>query len=79
VLAEIVGDANHEQVCRSADRRPDTGNFARIEAPTRIGMSNTTIGVLFMKALKIAPAINVSSKARTGRVDQARLTTFASG
>ena len=58
---------------------PDTGNFARSEAPTRIGMSNTTIGVLFMKALRIAPAISVVNKATAGCFDQALLTTLASG
>ena len=58
---------------------PDTGNFARNEAPTRIGMSSTTIGVLFMNALRIAAATRVVSSARTGRVDQARLTTLARG
>ena len=42
-------------------------------------MSNTTIGVLFMNALRIAPAISVASSARVGFFDQARPTTVASG
>ena len=46
---------------------PDTGNFERSEAPTRMGMSNTTIGVLFMNALRIAPATRVATSASTGR------------
>ena len=41
---------------------PDTGNLERSDAPTRIGMSNTTIGVLFMNALRIAPATSVASE-----------------
>jgi hypothetical protein len=44
-----------------------------------IGMSNTTIGVLFMNALKTAPATSVVTRASTGRVDQARPTIVASG
>jgi len=58
---------------------PDTGNLERSDAPTRIGMSNTTIGVLFMKALRIAPATSVVRSASTGRDDHARPTTVASG
>ncbi len=58
---------------------PDTGNFTRIDAPTRIGMSNTTIGVLFIKALRIAPATSVVIRASTGRVDHALPTIVASG
>jgi threonine dehydrogenase-like Zn-dependent dehydrogenase len=42
---------------------PDTANLVRIEAPTSIGISNTTIGVLFIKALRIAPATSVASNA----------------
>ena len=58
---------------------PDTGNFDRSDAPTRIGINKTTIGVLFMKALSNAPATSVVSKASTGCVAQARPTTVASG
>ena len=58
---------------------PETGNFERNDAPTRIGMSNTTIGVLFMNALRIAPATSVATSASTGREDHARPTTVASG
>ena len=58
---------------------PETGNLERSDAPTRIGMSSTTIGVLFMNALRIAPATRVVTSARTGRVDQALPTTVASG
>ena len=58
---------------------PDTGNFDRSEAPTRIGISSTTIGVLFMKALRMAPATSVATMASTGREAQARPTMFASG
>jgi len=58
---------------------PDTGNFARIDAPTRIGMSRTTIGVLFMNALSTAPATSVIRSASIGRVDHARPTILASG
>ena len=58
---------------------PDIENFERSDAPTMIGMSNTTIGVLFMNALKMAPATSVVIRASTGRVDQARPTTVASG
>ena len=58
---------------------PETGNFARSDAPTRIGMSNTTIGVLFMNALSTAAATSVISRANTGLVDHARATKFASG
>ena len=58
---------------------PDTANFERSDAPTMIGMSSTTIGVLFMKALRIAPATRVMRRANTGREDQALPTTFASG
>ena len=58
---------------------PDTGNLARSDAPTRIGINNTTIGVLFMNALSIAPATSVTNSASTGLEDQARLTTVASG
>ena len=50
---------------------PETGNLTRMETPTRIGISSTTIGVLFMNALRIAPAINVTSNASNGRVDHA--------
>ena len=57
----------------------ETGNFDRSDAPTRIGMSNTTIGVLFMNALRTAPASSVMSVASTGRDDQARPTTLANG
>ena len=58
---------------------PDTGNLARSEAPTSIGISRTTIGVLFMNALRIAPAVRVIRSASTGLDDHALLTTFASG
>ena len=58
---------------------PDTENLLRKDAPTRIGISRTTIGVLFMKALKIAPAISVVKRATTGMLDQARPTIVASG
>ena len=58
---------------------PDTGNLTRIDALTRIGMSSTTIGVLFMKALRMAPATSVVSSAITGRRSQTRPTTLASG
>ena len=57
----------------------DTGNFTRIDTPTRIGRSRTTIGVLFMNALSTPPATSVTRVASSGRVDQARLTTVASG
>ncbi len=57
----------------------ETGNLTRSEAPTRIGMSSTTIGVLFMNALRIAPATSVAIRASTGRVDHALPTTEASG
>ena len=57
----------------------DTGNLDRSEAPTRMGMSRTTIGVLFMNALSTAPATSVATSASTGRDDHARPTTFASG
>ena len=50
---------------------PETGNFTRIETLTSIGISKTTIGVLFMNALSAAPATKVTSSASTGRVDQA--------
>ena len=58
---------------------PETGNLDRSEAPTSIGMSRTTIGVLFMNALSTAPATNVVNNASAGLVDQARPTIFASG
>ena len=57
----------------------ETGNFERSEAPTSIGISSTTIGVLFMNALSMAPATSVARSARIGRVDQALPTTFARG
>ena len=58
---------------------PVTGNLERSDAPTMMGMSSTTIGVLFMKALSIAPATSVETIARTGLDDQALPTTLASG
>ena len=57
----------------------ETGNFDRSEAPTRIGIRSTTIGVLFMNALSTAPAIRVARVAMNGRDDQALPTTVASG
>jgi hypothetical protein len=56
-----------------------TGILNRRVTPTRIGISSTTIGVLFMNALKTAAAISVTSNASSGRVDQARPTMTASG
>ena len=58
---------------------PETAKFTRMDTPTNIGISNTTIGVLFMNALRTAAAMSVTSSASTGRVDQARPTIIASG
>ncbi len=57
----------------------ETANFERSDAPTRMGISSTTIGVLFMNALRTAPATSVVISASTGRDDHARPTTVASG
>ena len=58
---------------------PETGNFTLSDTPTRMGISSTTIGVLFMNALRIALAMSVTSSARSGRDDHAPLTRVASG
>ena len=57
----------------------ETGNLTRMETPTRIGNSNTTMGVLFRNALRMPAANRVTSVASRGRVDQALLTIVASG
>ena len=58
---------------------PETGNLTRKDTPTRIGISRTTIGVLFMNALSIAPATSVTNSASDGRLCHALLTIEASG
>ena len=58
---------------------PDIENLLRSDAPTRIGISSTTIGVLFMKALRTAPDTSVTSSAVNGMVDQALPTIVARG
>ncbi len=80
VEVPIVVDMPPTMVARPiGSMTPDTGNLDRKDAPTKIGISSTTIGVLFMKALRMAPATNVVSSASTGRDDHARPTTVARG
>ena len=57
----------------------DTGNFVRRETPTNMGINNTMIGVLFMKALKTLAVIIVNRSARTGQFIHALLINDASG
>ena len=45
------------------NRMPEVGLWFRMAAPISMGSIKTTMGVLFIKALRKAPRISVASKA----------------